>query len=185
MSVGVSISRKPSPVIKRRISAAIFERSMILACRSGRRRSKKRYFKRSSSLVFVFSSIGKGGVSDSERMRSVLARTSSSPVGSFGFGSERRSRRPSTAMQYSLFKLCALWNTSSPQSSSSKISCRIPLRSRRSVNTTPPLLRLRCTQPMTVTSLPRVAPTTSPQRCVLFKPLIDSDILYLPSYASK
>ena len=43
---------------------------------SGRLKSRKRYSRRSSSFVLLFSSIGNGGVSDSARMRKDFARTS-------------------------------------------------------------------------------------------------------------
>ena len=63
-----------------------------------------------------------------------------------------------------------------PASASSKIIWRRPLRSLRSTKMIPPLLRLFCTQPITVTVSPTFAPFNSAQRWVLFNPFIDSDM---------
>ena len=118
-------------------------RIMIFLCRSGRRRSRYRYFKRSSSFVLLFSSMGNGGTSDSERIRRDLARTSMVPVFKLGFAApDRFSTIPVTATVNSLLNRSALEKLSSPQSLSSKMIWMIPERSLRSVKIIPPLFLL-------------------------------------------
>ena len=151
--VGVSISRKPSSARNCLVRMAILLLNSRLRCISGLLKSRKRYFKRSSSLVLEFSSIGNGGVSDSDKMRRLLARTSMAPVARFSLTApERASTRPVTAITYSLLNFSAFAKLSAPQSLSSKMICRIPERSRKSTKIIPPLFLLFCTQPMTVTS---------------------------------
>ena len=150
---------------------------MILCWRSGRRRSRNLYLSLRSSLVLDSASIWNGGTSDSESMRSCFARTSYSPVASSVLTPPARfSSVPTTAMQYSARSLSAFSKDCVPQSDSSNMICNMPVLSRRSVNMMPPLFLLFCTQPITVTSLPVGAPTTSAHLCVLFKPSIASAI---------
>ena len=163
------------------MAVTILLRSISFCCRSGLRRSRNLYFKRISSFVFDSVSIGKGGVSASAKMRTCLARTSISPVARFSFTAPPRfSTVPVTAITNSLRIFSALAKASSPQSASSKISCKMPERSRRSTNMIPPLFLCFCTQPITVTVSPTFFTESSPQRWLLFNPCIDSAIF--PSF---
>ena len=148
---------------------------------SGLLRSRKRYLRRSSSFVLLFSSIGNGGVSASARVRRVLTRISISPVFRLVFTApERASTTPVTAITNSLLRRVAFSKPASSISPFSKISCMIPVRSRRSTNIIPPLFLLFCTQPIRVTVSPILAVVTSVQRWVRFIPFIDSAISLPP-----
>ena len=135
-----------------------------------------------SSLVFAFASIGNGGVSDSERMRIAFALTSKFPVVRFSLDAPLLfSSTPVTAIQNSARNFPAFAKASLPQSSSSKTICKSPERSRRSTKIRLPLFLLFCTQPITVTSSPILALTTSAHLWLLFKPNIDSAIIFSPT----
>ena len=149
-----------------------------LRCKSGRRRSNVRYFRRTSSFVLEFSSIGNGGVSASERIRISFAMISISPVAKFLLIPPARSATsPVIATTYSLLNFSAFAKLSLPHLSSSKITCKIPLRSRRSTKIIPPLLRLFCTHPITVTVSLTFLLLTSVHLWVLCNPFIDSAII--------
>ena len=106
--MGVSISRKPSSARNCLVRIAILLRRIRFLWISGLLRSRKRYFKRSSSFVLEFSSMGKGGVSDSERIRRLSARTSIPPVARFSLTPpDRASTFPVTAMTNSLLSFSA------------------------------------------------------------------------------
>ena len=153
-------------------------RNIMLLCRSGRLKSRKRYFSRSSSLVLEFSSIGKGGVSDSDRIRRPDARTSMAPVARFSLTPpDRASTFPVTAMTNSLRSFSAFEKLSAPQSLSSKMICKIPLLSLKSTKIMPPLFLLFCTQPITVTCSPTLAVPSSVHLWDRFSPIIDSAII--------
>ena len=128
-----------------------------------------------SSFVFEFSSIGNGGVCDSESTRSSLGITSISPVAILSFTApERLSTFPTTATTYSARKDAAFSMIAASVVPSSHTTCIIPERSLTSVNTSPPLFLFFCTHPMIVTVSPTLAAESSPQRCVLLSPCIDS-----------
>ena len=94
-------------------------------------------------MVLLFSSMGNGGVSDSESTRMDLARTSMAPVARFWFTApERASTRPVTAITNSLRSFSAFAKFSAPQSLSSNIICKMPERSRKSTKMIPPLFLL-------------------------------------------
>ena len=153
----------------------ILLRRMRLRCKSGLRRSRYLYFKRISSFVLLFSSIGKGGVSASERIRICSAMISISPVARFSLTAPALfSTLPTTATTNSLLSFSAFAKFSLPHLSSSKISCKIPLLSRRSTKMIPPLFLCFATHPITVTVSPMLAADTSVHLWVLFNPCIDS-----------
>jgi hypothetical protein len=122
--------------------------------------------------------MGKGGVSDSERMRRLAALTSIAPVARFSLTPpERASTLPVTAMTNSLLSFSAFVKLSVPQSHSSKIICKIPLLSLRSTKIMPPLFLLFCTHPMTVTVSPTLAVLSSVHLWDRFSPIIDSAMI--------
>ena len=117
-------------------------------------------------------------------MRISFARISISPVFKFSLTApERATTLPATAIQNSLRSRSAFAKLSLPQSASSKISCRMPERSRKSTKIIPPLFLLFCTQPITVTVSPIFAVVSSVQRWLLFKPFIVS-AMFLSSLLS-
>ena len=178
VNIGVSISKNPSSARNWRTNVVTLLRIIRFFCKSGRRKSKKRYFNRSSSFVLLSASIGNGGVSDSESTRISFARNSIAPVSRFSFTApERFDTVPFTATTNSLLSFSALANPSASISPSSKITCKIPDRSRTSTKIIPPLLRCFCTQPITVTSCPSFASLNSAHLQVRFNPFIDSAIL--------
>ena len=127
--------------------------------------------------MLIFSSIGKGGVSDSERILKDSAAISISPVLRFSLTAPLLfTTLPTTAITNSFLKVYALSKPSLPMIFSSKSICKMPLLSLKSTNISEPRLRLLATQPITVTVLPISAPDTSVHLCVLFKPTIDSAI---------
>jgi len=94
--------------------------------------------RRTGSPASVSSEISNGGVSDREKIWSCRASISISPVGNLGFlFSPREMTVPAIAMQNSErsspASVCASGFTSGPN-----ITCVMPLRSRRSMNTRPP-----------------------------------------------
>ena len=117
-----------------------------------------------SSDVASSSSIGKGGVRASDRMRISLARTSTAPVASLGLtvSAERADTMPLTASTYSprtrSARACA-----SAETSGRATTWHRPSRSRRSMNTTPPRSRRVSAQPMRVTACPTCVSRISPQ----------------------
>src|SRR5215207_2848252 len=141
----------------------------MLRCKYGRRRSRYRYLSRVSSAASFSgaASSWKGGVRASFRPSTSSARTSMSPVGSFGLrtDSSRASTRPRTAMTYSprtsFARACA-----SGASSASKTICVSPSRSRRSTNVKGPKSRRTATKPISTTSLPASDARNSPHECV-------------------
>ena len=180
MRVGVSISKNPSSAKNARVRVATRLRRIRFLWISGRRRSRKRYSRRRSSFVLLFSSIGKGGVSDSARIRKDSALTSMAPVARFSFTApERASTRPSTAITNSLLNFSAFSKFSVPQSFSSKMIWRIPERSLKSTKIIPPLFLLFWTQPMTVTFSPIWADVNSVHLWDRFSPTIDSALIFL------
>ena len=115
----------------------------------------------------------------------LFARTSIAPVFNLSLTApERFITSPVTAITNSLLSFSAFAKPSLSISPSSKITCKIPERSRISTKIIPPLLRCFCTQPITVTSLPTFASLNSAQRHVRFRPFIDSAILFLHSAVS-
>src|SRR5688572_3427075 len=138
----------------------------MLFCSRGRRRSRYRYFRRTSSATGVSSATGNGGVFASFRIVSFLTITSTSPVVSFGLtvSAERRRTRPSTPMTYSDRRRLAL--AISASSSLSNTTCVTPARSRTSTNRSPPRSRTRCTQPSSTASAPTSSGRSAPQVCV-------------------
>ena len=151
-------------------------------CISGLRRSRYLYLSLNSSFVLLFSSIGKGGTSDSARIRRDSARSSISPVARFSFTAPPRfSTVPVTATTNSLLSLPAFSKPSWSMLPFSKIICMIPERSRRSTKTSPPLLRAFCTHPIRVTLLPTISFVTSAHRHVLCSPCILS-AMFLSSF---
>ncbi len=154
--------------------------SIIFFWISGLLKSRYLYFNRTSSLVWLSSSMGKGGVSDSERIRILSAATSISPVFKFSFtAAERFCTNPSTAMTNSFLKVPAFKNPSSPTVSWSNTICRIPERSLKSTKISAPKFLLFCTHPITVTFSPIFSVETSVHLWVLFNPCIDSAIFSL------
>ena len=151
---------------------------IILDWISGLLRSRHLYLSLISSLVWIFSSIGNGGVSDSERILKVLAAISMSPVFKFSLTAPLLLiTSPSTAITNSLRSVYALSKPSLPIIFSSKRIWRIPLLSLKSTKISEPRFLLLATQPITVTFLPISADETSVHLCDLFKPTIDSAIL--------
>ena len=124
------------------------------------------------------SSMGKGGVCASDKMRRFKARISIWPVAIFSLMAPPRfSTRPVTAITNSLLSVPAFSKPSVPISFSSKTNCNRPERSRRSTKIKLPRFLLFWTQPMTVTCSPMCALDTSVHRCVRCKPFIDSAII--------
>ena len=106
---------------------------------SGLLKSRHLYFNLKSSFVLILASIGNGGVSDSERIRSCDATTSISPVLRFSFTApERFSTFPTTAITYSFLSVYALSNPSFPTEFSSNTICKRPLLSLKSTNISEP-----------------------------------------------
>ncbi len=101
-------------------------------------------------------------------MSASSATTSISPVSRSGFSRPdgRRRTTPVTFTTYSALKsraaVCAL-----AELSGSKTTWVMPHRSRRSMNTSPPWSRRRCTQPANVTRWPASSDRSWPQVCVL------------------
>src|SRR5688500_1466070 len=138
----------------------------MLFCSRGRRRSRYRYFSRTSSATGVSSATGNGGVFASFRIVSFLTITSTSPDASFGLmvSAERRRTRPSTPMTYSDRRRLAF--AISASSSLSNTTCVTPARSRTSTNSSPPRSRTRCTHPSSTASAPTSSGRSAPQVCV-------------------
>ncbi len=164
---GVSISRKPCESRYWRAAKVTRERSMMLRCIRGRRRSTKRYFRRMSSETSTLSSMGNGGVLDSLRIHNFSAITSTSPVGMVALmvSALRSSRWPSMAATYSERRHSALPCTVASRSSW-KTTCMTPSRSRKCMKMTPPRSRRRCTQPISSTRAPASAALNWPHVCV-------------------
>ena len=178
--MGVSISRNPSCSIKFRSSMDTLLFIIIFRWISGLRRSKNRYLRRKSSFVWEFSSMGKGGVSASDRMRISEAITSISPVFRLSFTAAARfSTVPVTATTYSLRREPAFAKPSLPTFGSSKTIWSRPERSRKSMKIKLPKFLRFCTQPMTVTCWPISLPDTSVHLWVLCRPFIDSAMFFL------
>ena len=160
------------------MSVATLLRIIMFDCKSGLLKSRQRYFNRKSSFVLIFSSIGNGGVSDSDNTRICSATTSISPVFKFSLTApERFCTFPTTAITYSLRIPYAFLKPSLPTVFSSNKICKIPLLSLKSTKMSAPRFLLVCTQPITVTVSPIFAAETSVHLCVLFKPTIDSAML--------
>ena len=148
---------------------------------SGLLRSRKRYFRRTSSFVLEFSSIGNGGVSDSDKILSSSGLISIAPVARFSLTApERFSTVPTIATTNSLLSFAAFSRSALSVLPSSKTTWISPERSRTSTKTSPPLFLFFCTHPMMVTFSPMFASESSAHRCVLFSPVIDSAILISP-----
>ena len=147
----------------------------------GRRKSRYRYFRRRSSFGETESSIWNGGVSDSERIRSSFAISSIFPVFMFGltFSGVLAAISPRTASTYSLRMVSALANRACSAVLPSMAICTRPVLSRRAMNISCPRSRLRCTQPITVTSCPIIVSFTSQHIQLLFKPVNDSPISFI------
>lgn len=84
MRIGVAISLKPRATILERIEAITAERSMMLRCMRSRRRSRKRYSRRRSSLTPSSVLIVKGSEVASPSTSTSVTSISISPVGSSG-----------------------------------------------------------------------------------------------------
>ena len=94
-----------------------------------------------------------------------MAISSSSPVFMFLFTifSSRLASTPFTAMTYSLRMVSAFSNTSLGSSLSLKVTCMVPVRSRRPMNMREPRLRHVPAQPMSTISLPTSSTVGSAQ----------------------
>src|SRR5688572_4072699 len=138
----------------------------MFACSPGRRRSRYRYFRRTSSDTGVSSAIGNGGVLASFNSTSRRTTTSTSPVGSFGLivSADRRRTRPTAPITNSERSRLAF--AMSGSSSLSNTTCVIPPRSRISTNSNPPRSRTLCTHPSRTTSAPTSSRRRAPQLCV-------------------
>ena len=125
VSIGVSISRKPSFARNALVRVATLLLMIILDCISGLLKSKHLYLSLISSLVLIFSSIGKGGVSDSERILKDSAAISISPVLRFSLTAPLLfTTLPTTAITNSFLKVYALSKPSLPMIFSSKVSVK-------------------------------------------------------------
>ena len=145
----------------------------------GRLKSRKRYFRRSSSFTVISASIGKGGVSDSDKIRILSTFTSISPVARFSFTAPLLfSTVPVTAITNSALKEPAFLKPSSPIVSSSKYNWINPLLSRKSTKIRLPRFLLFCTHPIRVTVSPIFSLETSVHLWDLFNPFMDSAILF-------
>ena len=145
----------------------------------GRLKSRKRYFRRSSSFTVISASIGKGGVSDSDKIRMLSTFTSMSPVSRFSFTAPLRfSTVPVTAITNSALKEAAFLKPSSPIVSSSKYNWIKPLLSRKSTRIRLPRFLLFCTHPIRVTVSPIFSLETSVHLWDRFNPFMDSAILF-------
>ena len=128
--------------------------------------------------------MGKGGVSDSERIRISSAITSISPVFRFSFtAAVLFATVPVTATTYSLRRDSAFANPSLPTLGSSNTICS-PERSRKSAKIRLPRFLRFCIQPITVTCWPILLPETSVHLWLLCNPFIDSAIILPPEINS-
>ena len=154
-------------------------RNLIFFCNDGLLKSRYLYCNLNSSLVLIFSSTGNGGVSDSDKMRSVLTVTSISPVAKSSLiAPPRFLTTPSTAITNSLLRFLAFSKTS--LSFSSNTNWRIPDLSLKSIKIRLPKFLLFWTQPITVTVSPIFLLLTSVHLWLLWSPCIDSAITFPP-----
>ncbi|CAM5591357.1 hypothetical protein STANM309S_00517 [Streptomyces tanashiensis] len=105
--IGVAISLKPRATILERMEAMTAERSMMLRCMRSRRRSRKRYSRRRSSLTPSSALMVKGICLAAPRTSTSRASISISPVGSSGltFSAPRETTLPSTRTTVSFVSL--------------------------------------------------------------------------------
>ncbi|CAM5671607.1 hypothetical protein SCYAM73S_08644 [Streptomyces cyaneofuscatus] len=104
MRIGVAISLKPRATILERMEAITAERSRMLRCMRSRRRSRKRYSRRRSSLTPSSVLIVKGSGPASPSTSTSVTSISISPVGSSGltFSAPRADTLPSIRTTVSL-----------------------------------------------------------------------------------
>ncbi len=105
--IGVAISLKPIAAIFWRMAEMTAVRSMMLRCMRSRRRSRKRYSRRRSSLTPSSVLIVKGSGAAAPSTSTSPTSTSTSPVGSSGFtfSVPRETTLPSTRTTVSLDSL--------------------------------------------------------------------------------
>lgn len=105
--IGVAISLKPNAVILCRMAEMTAVRSMMLRCMRSRRRSRKRYSRRRSSLTPSSALIVKGSGAAAPSSSTSPTSTSTSPVGSSAltFSAPRETTLPSTRTVDSLVSL--------------------------------------------------------------------------------
>ena len=94
--------------------------------------------------------------------RSSVTNSSTSPVGILSVFASRSRSVPAAITTYSLFRPEAFSNTARSVESS-KISCRMPVVSRRSAKITPPLSRHFAMEPATVICVPASLARSVPQ----------------------
>ena len=169
---GVHTSTKPMSSIARRIAAITTWLRRRLRCMRSLRMSSHRYFRRSTSSTS--SPIWNGSGVERDRIFSASTWISISPVGRFGFTASgaRLTTSPSAWSTNSLRTSCATC-AGSGACSGLTTSCTLPLKSRRSTNTSPPWSRRVSAQPATVTRVPTSAAVSAPQvvsRQLLIRP---------------
>ena len=148
--------------------------------------SMKRCVMRVNSSACVSSSTSNGGVNAEFNTVAVVAISSTSPVANAGFSAP--------AMRLEILPLICTTHSDrirsasmceSGETSGLNTTCRMPVRSRKSMKTKLPWSRRRCTHPATVTSRPMSEERGAPQSVSLYMSQVPASRLSTVSHFNR